>query len=393
MYLGVCDGNGNNVDAAAFLGSSLASQIANCYLDYTQSWTNGMISSYYINQCAGAGRALVTIPLLVGPRTGGTASATLSAPLVSGTPITSIPVNPLPGAITCWTMWLSSGSNQQEFSIQTPVAQGATSISLSYAQTPNFSYPTSSLVDASGSGPGQTTSPQNPSNANTPTTMTLADVASGVWDALFTDCFTTIANAQPNAILRLGWEIYGNGWWPWNGVANAASSKAAYIHLVTVARAVSPTFQFCWDGGLVYNSYDPMTQGAWPGAAYVDYVSADTYDSNIGGSAGWALVEPAAGLAFAQANGKLFAIPELGLASNGDDYEWINASAQWCQAAGASMGFLLYFNNPNTGSNALNQNQQSASVFTQLFGALARQNAGISPRFTVPGSGGRARLS
>ena len=103
--------------------------------------------------------------------------------------------------------------------------------------------------------------------------MTLTDVAAGVWDNLFTQSFQTIAAVRPDAILRIGWEQYGNGWYAWSGPAQAAAYQAAFIHLVGLARTVSSDFKFDWDGGVSYAGYNPMTQGAWPGAEYVDYIS------------------------------------------------------------------------------------------------------------------------
>ena len=263
------------------------------------------------------------------------------------------------------------------------------------------------------SGSGQTTSPQNPSNATTPTTMTMADVASGVWDAMFTTGFTLIAASRPNCILRIGHENYGNGWYPWCGAALSTLHTACFQHLVTLARTVSSSFKFDWNGAQNYTGYDPMTaSGAYPGDSYVDYISADWYDGlgftagtwMNGGAAGWNaavtqyLVE---GLAFAIAHGKPFCIPEFGLGqttynpSGGlpeDDPNWVKAAYTWMRANEANLGYVLYFQNEG-GSNpgSLNLNPQSAAVFAQLFGAWARQNAGISNRFTS--ANGRSRIT
>jgi len=360
--------------------------MAQTYLDGTQSWDNGMIGPYYIDQCAGATKALVTIPMLVGPRLGGTSSATLSSALSTSGPISSLPVNPLPAAINCWTGFLVSGTNNQQLLISTPVSQGATSIPLDTPITPNYAYPSGTMIDASGSGPGATTSPQNSYNVTTPTGMTLSDVANGVWDNLFTQTFQTIANANSAAILRIGWEIYGNGWYPWNGPANASAYKAAYIHLVEVARAVSSSFKFDWNGGLAYADYDPMTQGAWPGANYVDYVSADIYDTNTSsGSTGWsdAVADMSEGLAFAQTNGKLFSIPEFGISNTyGDDPAWIEAAYYWMRANASSLGYMMYFD-----YDSLNDYPNSQAVFSSLFGAWVQQQLGSTThRFLTTGT-------
>jgi hypothetical protein len=267
-----------------------------------------MANSWYIEQCAGAGKAIMSIPMLIGP--------------VVGTP-------------------------------------GA-------------------------SGTGQTTSPSGPTQGlnpatPTPTLMTLADVGNGVWDSLFTEVFTAIASVRPDCILRIGWELYGSGWYPWSGPALAAQHKAAFIDLVKCARAVSSEFQFDWNGGVSCNGYDPITQGAWPGAEYVDYVSADVYENQGGqpGAAGWTVIAEslAPGLAFAQSQGKPFSIPEFGLwpttnYGSGDDPAWIEAAASWVKANESSLGYVLYFNNPGS-TTELQNCPQSAAAFTATFGALA----------------------
>lgn len=294
------------------------------------TWTN-MQNSYYVNNCAGATKALLTVPMLVGPQV--------------GTPLTN-------------------------------------------------------------SGSGQTTSPWNPAGSATPTTMTLADVASGVWDTQFTAVFQAIANVRPDAILRIGWEIYGNGWYPWNGPALFAAHRLAWIHLVGVARAVSSSFQFDWNGGARYQAlagYDPMTGGAWPGAAYVDYITYDVYDTwgtGDGGAVGWGLqaANLAEGLAFAATNGKPFCIPELGLgtlaASNahGDDYQWLLSAYKWARANQAALGYVNFFNWDGSMSggnnfNSLQQNPNSMAVWTSLFAAWNQQLQGQTSHRFVSSTG------
>ncbi len=384
MILGLWDGGQTQTlsDAAQYLKVPNL-PILQAYLDPSQSWSSGMISSYYVNQCSGASEALITVPMLVGPISGGTASATLSSTLSTGGPITSLPVNPVASTISNWTANLISGSHSQQLTIQTPVSPGATTINIAGSITPNFAYPSGTIIDATGSGTGQTTSPQNPSNVTTPTTMTLSDVAAGIWDSLFSQTFQTIvaARSSSSAILRIGWELYGNGWYPWNGPALASAHQAAYIHLVTLARSTATTyntahstnfaFQFDWNGGLVYAGYDPMTGGAWPGASYVDYISGDIYDESSSGSAGWtqAVSNMNEGITLAQTNGKLYSMPEFGLGSNGDDPDWLEAAYYWMRANASSLGYVLYFGN-------LSGYPNSQTIISSLYGAWTQQQLG-----------------
>ena len=229
------------------------------------------------------------------------------------------------------------------------------------------------------SGTGQSTSPSSPSGAATPTLMTLADVGAGVWDAQFTKVFQSIAAVRPDCILRIGWEMYGTGsWFNWSGPALGAQHKAAYIDLVNCARKVSSQFQFDWNGALNVTGYDPITMGAYPGAQYVDFITADIYENFGGpGAAGWAktvaLLQP--GFNFAVAQGKKWGIPEFGLwptnnGGSGDDPAWIQAAYTWLHANEANIAYILYFNNPGS-SMSLQQCPNAAAVFEQTFGTWA----------------------
>jgi hypothetical protein len=146
-----------------------------------------------------------------------------------------------------------------------------------------------------------------------------------------------------------------------------------------LARSVSPSFNFVWDGGVVYGSYDPMTQGAWPGASYCDYIGSDVYDAQAyGGATGWAEVVAglAEGIAFAQANGKTYAISEFGLDDYGDDWQWFEAAYWWMRANAASLGFVLLFNDGASSPHSLNQNPQSQAIWTKRFAAWNQQLQG-----------------
>jgi hypothetical protein len=223
---------------------------------------------------------------------------------------------------------------------------------------------------------GRTMSPQSPTDktgsGNAPTLMTLADVAAGKWDAMWTPTAKAIAKVRPDAEPRIGWERYGN-WYAWGGPANAAEERAAYQHVVDLFREVSPQFRFIWDGGAVtgsgFNPVDPVT-GSYPGDAYVDMIAADVYDSSPHatgpwGAQGWAanasggLPYIERGYAFARAHGKPFCIPEFGTLGTvqgalaggafggGDDLPWIQAIVKWLQTA-PGIDFGMYWDDPST---------------------------------------------
>jgi hypothetical protein len=258
-----------------------------------------------------------------------------------------------------------------------------------------------------GSGSGQTTSPQNPSNVTTPTTMTLAAVGAGTWDAQFTTMFNYIATVAPSAILRIGHEQYGNGWYPWNGAALTDDYASAYKRLVGIAKTASSSFRFDWNGNVAYASYDPTVAFPKIGGSYVDYMTCDVYDGfDPGGAAGWAAYQAAVltnALNYAVASGKPFGIPELGTFaigySNGygDDPAWLLAAYNWLRANQQNIAYVGWFQNfggdPTTvGGGALQRNPNLAAVFTSLFGAWAQQLVGVSPRFVSPAGTDRKRV-
>lgn len=280
--------------------------------------------------------------------------------------------------------WLTEASAADKVNLAVPMLVGPQS---------------GSPVDGA-SGSGQTTSPQNPSNVTTPTTMTLTDVAAGVWDNLFGQVFSMIAGIRPDCIIRLGHEQYGNGWYPWNGAGLYTQYGNAYRHLVTLARTYSASFQFDWNGNIAYASYDPTV--AYPGDAYVDFMTADVYDGYApGGAAGWAAYRDAvltAAVSFAVSRGKPFGFTEFGTfaigysSGYGDDPEWLKAAYYWIRQNHANMAFACFFNHyggdPATdGSGALQRNPQMGAVFKALFGTWAQQLGGqTTHRFISSGS-------
>lgn len=86
-----------------------------------------------------------------------------------------------------------------------------------------------------------------------------------------------VAHDESNAILRLGWELSGN-WFPWSAQSDPTAFAAYWRQIVDTMRAVpGQDFQFDWNGGSAgQTGWDPTA--AYPGNAYVDYISADVYD-------------------------------------------------------------------------------------------------------------------
>jgi hypothetical protein len=191
---------------------------------------------------------------------------------------------------------------------------------------------------------------------------TLAEGAAGDNNSYFTQMAETlVADGFGSSYLRLGWEFDGT-WAPWS-VANdtdAANFAAYWRNIVTVMRSVpGANFKFVWSlEGFENLSWD--INDAYPGNAYVDYVSMDVYDwswdSSIfpGGDPDNTatiaqsnqvfndLLTAPEGLSwlasFAQAHGKQIGIPEWAVTVRtdghglGDDSTFITNMVNWMVA-------------------------------------------------------------
>lgn len=262
-------------------------------------------------------------------------------------------------------------------------------------------------------GSGQTLSPQAPTDltglTDTPTTMTLDDVAAGVWDDMFAKAIGIIAaNRDPaTTILRWGWEQYGNGWFAWNGLAMAAKYKAAYRHCVALSRAVSPNFRYEWNGNVAYAAWNPADGSNYVGDDVCDYMTCDVYDGfDPGGAAGWISYRDQVltqALNFAKSHGKPFGFSEFGLFypgffnGYGDDPAWVKEAFYWLRQNQADIAFACFFQNftgvpTGDGGGALQRNPQSAAIFQSLYSAWARDSAGLDAKRFVSSGVNRFRV-
>lgn len=109
---------------------------------------------------------------------------------------------------------------------------------------------------------------------------TLAQGAAGDENANFvTIAKNLVALGFGNAILRPGWEFDGTGY-PWTVQSNtdAANFATYWQNIVTAMRSVpGADFKFLWSP-TGFQSLSWNISDAYPGNAYVDYVSLDVYD-------------------------------------------------------------------------------------------------------------------
>ena len=108
-------------------------------------------------------------------------------------------------------------------------------------------------------------------------TATLADAASGAYDAEYADAAASIASHYPDAVIRVGWEFNGD-WYAWSAKGKTDAYKGAFARLVGVFRKASPAFVFDWCPNLGPNQFP--AEDAYPGDSVVDVIGMDVYDFN-----------------------------------------------------------------------------------------------------------------
>ncbi len=202
--------------------------------------------------------------------------------------------------------------------------------------------------------------PMIPSDASGNPVGTLAEGASGAYNASYvTLAETLVAAGESNAYLRLGWEFDGS-WVPWYaGIPAAEASFAEYFRqIVTAMRSVpGANFKFIWNpeaDAFTASGYNVTL--AYPGNSYVDIIGLDAYDqvwiTAPTPSNAWnevILPELNAAHQFAVAQGKPLAITEWGsiIRSDGkglgDDPLYVNNFIAWMKSVGNNVTFETYF--------------------------------------------------
>ena len=194
------------------------------------------------------------------------------------------------------------------------------------------------------------------------------------WDANFTTLARNlVADGFSNAIIRLMWEpdagIYSS-----DDLTSAANYAALWRDAHSAMAAVSGSnFQWAWYWGANFDATTNNT--AYPGSAYVDYITFDDYDQSWDTSCGvpyngsnftqaqhqclWKDDQDkglVALTAFAKAQGKPIGIGEWGVIDRsdghggGDDPYWVNDFTAWMKAN--NVAWASYFNF-NSGGNSI----------------------------------------
>jgi hypothetical protein len=202
----------------------------------------------------------------------------------------------------------------------------------------------------------------------------LADVASGLHDAEFEAAAKAISAAQPNAIIRIGWEM--------NSVSMAWFAKdqetdyiAAFRRVVGIFRRYSPDFKYDWCPG--WGAQDTPADAAYPGDDVVDYIGLDVYDFKFDGSPEqrWDThyLNAAFGLQwqkdFAGQHGKRMSYPEWGVGNFGDNPFFVQQMHDWFVSNADNIAYAAYFDVDGLWPTQIDNNRfpKSQLLFRKLF--------------------------
>jgi hypothetical protein len=176
----------------------------------------------------------------------------------------------------------------------------------------------------------------------------LADVANGSHDTEFEVAARSIFEAQPKAIIRLGWEMNLVDM-PWFAKDQEADYIRAFRRVVGIFRRYSGDFKYDWCPG--WGPQDSPADRAYPGDDVVDYVGLDVYDFKYDGSAEerWNVfyLKAPFGLEwhrdFAAQHGKPMSYPEWGVGNFGDNPFFVQNMHDWFVNNEKNVAYAAYF--------------------------------------------------
>ena len=202
----------------------------------------------------------------------------------------------------------------------------------------------------------------------------LADVAGGLHDSEFEAAARAISEAQPRAIIRLGWEM-NLSQMAWFAKDHEADYIAAYRRVVGIFRRHSAAFKFDWCPG--WGPQETPADHAYPGDEFVDYIGLDVYDFKQEGSPeerwnSFYLKAPF-GLEwhrdFALKHGKQMSYPEWGVGQFGDNPYFVQRMHDWFVKNRDHIAYAAYFDVDGLWPTQIDNGQfpQSQELFRKLF--------------------------
>ncbi|GJE26069.1 glycoside hydrolase family 26 protein [Methylobacterium organophilum] len=204
----------------------------------------------------------------------------------------------------------------------------------------------------------------------------LAEIGRGSFDPFFRHAAEVIARAQPEATLRIGWEMNVAGSL-WLAKGRAPDYIRAYRRVVGLFRQASPRFRFDWCPG--WGPQACPADAAYPGDDVVDVIGLDIYDFGTGDppETRWvkATRDVPFGLdwhrSFARRHGKAMSYPEWGVGQAGDNPLFVSRMAEWFRENAGQIAYALYFDVDGAWPTRLD-----AERFPQSRAAFARAFAG-----------------
>ncbi|QWG24528.1 hypothetical protein KMZ93_06395 [Bradyrhizobium sediminis] len=202
----------------------------------------------------------------------------------------------------------------------------------------------------------------------------LAEIANGLHDAEFEAAARAIAEAQPKAIIRLGWEMNLVDS-PWFAKGQEADYIAAFRRVVGIFRRHSDGFKYDWCPG--WGPQELAADLAYPGDDVVDYIGLDVYDFKYEGSPQerWDTyyLKAPFGLQwqrdFAAQHGKRMTYPEWGVGQFGDNPFFIQQMHDWFRKNQNSIAYAAYFDVDGLWPTQIDNNRfpKSQKLFRKLF--------------------------
>jgi beta-mannanase len=176
----------------------------------------------------------------------------------------------------------------------------------------------------------------------------LKEVASGAHDAEFEAAAKAISEAQPRAIIRLGWEMNQDST-AWFAKGQEADYIEAFRRVVAIFRRYSSDFKYDWCPG--WGPQEIPADRTYPGDDVVDYIGLDVYDFKYQGSVEerWNThyLKAPFGLEwqrdFAAQHGKLMSFPEWGVGNFGDNPFFIQQMHDWFVENQRNIAYAAYF--------------------------------------------------
>jgi hypothetical protein len=176
----------------------------------------------------------------------------------------------------------------------------------------------------------------------------LADVAGGLHDAAFEAAARAIADAQPKAIIRLGWEM-NLASMAWFAGGQEADYIRAFRRVVGIFRRQSAEFKIDWCPG--WGAQDSAADLAYPGDDVVDVIGLDVYDFKYEGSPEerWDRFYLKAPFSlewhrdFAARHDKPMSYPEWGVGQFGDNPLFIERMHRWLLDHQDRIAYAAYF--------------------------------------------------